>query len=249
MIVTVAIVMLKMFTDDTWCNKLSDCLLGGSVLSAEYFQLIFEILIPALIAADIIIAVPILINAHRKKKNVYSKIQSDYTLFLVAFALVLNFVVSSIVDIIPTGTTVDQYNNLINLAFSGNIIFVVLSTGIFAPIIEELIFRYCICSFYKNKKVAIFVSALLFGLAHMNLIQSSYAFVIGLLLAWLFVRTENLMVPTIIHLTVNLSSVIFEYINNYWIYFTVSLIAFVFVMHSLNNVLKQNKHTAVEVLN
>lgn len=76
---------------------------------------------------------------------------------------------------------------------------------------EEIIFRRCICNWFYNEKVGIFASAFAFGLAHMNLIQSTYAFLLGLILAYLYKKKNNLTVPTIIHIAINCSSVLFSY--------------------------------------
>jgi membrane protease YdiL (CAAX protease family) len=65
-----------------------------------------------------------------------------------------------------------------------------LYASILAPIAEELLFRGYILRTLRpyGKKFAIFGSALLFGLFHGNLLQTPYAFLMGLLLGWLTVE-------------------------------------------------------------
>lgn len=60
-----------------------------------------------------------------------------------------------------------------------------LYMSLFAPVVEELIFRGLILRGLEpfGKRFAIVVSALLFGLFHANLVQSPYAFAVGLILA------------------------------------------------------------------
>ena len=65
----------------------------------------------------------------------------------------------------------------------------------------------------KGKHKAVIISALLFGIAHLNLIQGTYAFLFGLILGELYISSKNLLRPLLFHLTVNCGSVIYEYAN------------------------------------
>jgi len=71
-----------------------------------------------------------------------------------------------------------------------------------APVTEELFFRGLVLNgFIKNYSVrkAVVASALLFALMHLNPYQFLPTFVLGLLLAWLFVRTRSLVPCLILH--------------------------------------------------
>lgn len=61
-----------------------------------------------------------------------------------------------------------------------------LYMGLGAPIVEELVFRGVILRGLEpyGKRFAIMASAVLFGLFHGNLVQSPYAFVVGLVLGY-----------------------------------------------------------------
>ena len=65
-----------------------------------------------------------------------------------------------------------------------------LYAAILAPISEELLFRGYILRTLQpyGKKFAVFGSAFLFGLFHGNLLQTPYAFLMGLLLGWVAVE-------------------------------------------------------------
>lgn len=54
------------------------------------------------------------------------------------------------------------------------------------------------------------LQALAFGVLHMNLIQGSYAFVLGAVLGWVFWRTGRLRYPIILHFAMNASSYLVE---------------------------------------
>lgn len=62
-----------------------------------------------------------------------------------------------------------------------------LYSGIFAPVMEEVLFRGLIFRGLRpcGKRFAIFGSGLLFGLFHGNLIQTPYAILMGLILGWI----------------------------------------------------------------
>lgn len=61
-----------------------------------------------------------------------------------------------------------------------------LYMGLAAPVVEELLFRGLVLRGLEpyGKRFAIVVSALLFGLFHGNLVQSPYAFAVGLVLGY-----------------------------------------------------------------
>ena len=65
-----------------------------------------------------------------------------------------------------------------------------LCAGIFAPVFEEILFRGLILRSFSDygKKFAIFASAFLFGVFHGNIIQTPWAFAVGLLLGYVTVE-------------------------------------------------------------
>lgn len=62
-----------------------------------------------------------------------------------------------------------------------------LYSAILAPVMEEILFRGLVFRGLRpyGKRFAIFGSALLFGLFHGNLLQTPYAFLVGLILGWI----------------------------------------------------------------
>ena len=73
------------------------------------------------------------------------------------------------------------------------------------PIVEELLTRKLIIDriLLYGEKTAIFVSALLFGLLHGNFYQFFYAFGIGLILGYAYVRTGKITGVIGLHMAVN----------------------------------------------
>lgn len=70
--------------------------------------------------------------------------------------------------------------------------------GLLAPLCEEIVFRGAIlrsllCSTRLSPWMAIGISALLFALVHLNPAQMPHAFVIGILLGWMYWRTGSIL--------------------------------------------------------
>lgn len=106
-----------------------------------------------------------------------------------------------------------------------------LSIAVLAPINEEIVcrgvmFEYAMRAMspgwnaidgarYRAVSARAFwiantLQALAFGALHMNLIQGSYAFVLGAVLGWVFWRTGRLRYPIILHFAMNASSYLVE---------------------------------------
>lgn len=77
--------------------------------------------------------------------------------------------------------------------------------GILAPFAEEVVFRGAILRKLlgmmdeKRHWVAIAISALVFGLVHLNIPQGIHAFLIGLLLGWMYYRTRSILPGILFH--------------------------------------------------
>ena len=106
---------------------------------------------------------------------------------------------------------VDLMKNLeINAA---NPVLMIFCVGIFGPLVEEVLFRGMV--FGKLWRVfsfwpAALISGAIFGLYHMNLVQGIYAGVFGIILAYVFEKTETIWGCYLFHALFNLSSYVIE---------------------------------------
>lgn len=102
-------------------------------------------------------------------------------------------------------------NTMINTLISGENIPAIIMVAVLAPIFEELVFRKLIIDRTRRygEVTAIMFSALAFGLFHCNLYQLFYAFGIGLILGYVYVRSGNVILTIIIHMIINGTSSIF----------------------------------------
>lgn len=105
-------------------------------------------------------------------------------------------------------------NHIAELAMDMNPIKVVVMV-ILAPIFEELIFRKLMLDRISKygEKMAIFFTALAFGLLHQNLFQFFYAFGVGLVFGYIYMRTGRIRYSIILHAIINfMGAVIAPYI-------------------------------------
>ncbi len=116
---------------------------------------------------------------------------------------------------------------LFNRIFEGDYgwIGALLKVAVVAPVVEELIFRGLILNGFRrnyNAFTAVFMSALLFALFHLNPWQFPATFILGLLLGWLVIRTNSIILAIIGHsinnLLVLLNITYWEQIQSHSIY-------------------------------
>lgn len=92
-----------------------------------------------------------------------------------------------------------------------------LVIGLLAPIAEEIVFRGAILKSLLNSRLsvgaAITISALFFALIHFNPAQMPHAFLVGLLLGWMYQRTGSIL-PCVAYHWVN-NSVAYVMYNFY----------------------------------
>jgi hypothetical protein len=82
-----------------------------------------------------------------------------------------------------------------------------LAAVVVGPVLEELLMRGILYGRLKDlmpAKAAILCSAVIFGVFHGNLVQGLHGFLVGLFLAWLMERFDNLWVPILAHMAANL---------------------------------------------
>ena len=101
-------------------------------------------------------------------------------------------------------------NPLEELLTGANLYFELVFVGLLAPIFEELVFRKLLLDRIRayGEGMAILVSGLTFGLFHGNLFQFFYAFGLGSLFAYIYLRTGRVRYTIILHAIINTFSVI-----------------------------------------
>lgn len=114
------------------------------------------------------------------------------------FSVFLNFLIS----IIKGG---EILNPALDAIFEGNFILTFLYTAIGAPIVEELIFRKILLDKVRRfgDLPAILITGIAFGLFHMNIAQIFYATALGIIFAYVTLRTNTIRYAIILHILIN----------------------------------------------
>ena len=96
-------------------------------------------------------------------------------------------------------------NPIMNYAMDGSLLAKVLFMVILAPLIEEYIFRKQLIDrmHIYGGKLAVITSALMFGLFHGNLAQMFYAFPLGLVFGYVYLKTGKLRYSIGLHMLIN----------------------------------------------
>lgn len=155
------------------------------------------------------------LNPMRELNN--TKFDKSWLLKGVTMSYAVSFVLGLLVNLInwigagfglqiPETTIPQSSNLLLNVV---NFLAVVIA----APILEETLFRGIICKGLAryNKGFAVVFSALLFAMAHLNLDQGIPVFGMGLVFAYVYMRSGSLLVPIFMHIVNNFIAMLVSY--------------------------------------
>lgn len=140
--------------------------------------------------------------------------RKTFSLFLVAFAaaMVAQLVIVVLnINLSAIGIT-NEVANEITPTKSIDFVMMFLCTAVFPAILEELLFRGAILGLLKKHGdgFAIIVSSILFGLMHGNFVQIPFAFLGGLIFAYVTIYTKSIIPAMILHFANNFLSVILQ---------------------------------------
>lgn len=103
--------------------------------------------------------------------------------------------------VLSNGEATDRVADLAMQTNIWNVVFLV----IVGPVFEEWLFRKQLIDHTRKygEKTAILLSGLAFGLFHMNLFQFFYAFLLGVMFGYIYMRTSKLRYSTAMHMIIN----------------------------------------------
>lgn len=114
--------------------------------------------------------------------------------------------------ILSSISTVSQgYRETSKLVYQSPFLIQILGLGILVPAAEELVYRGLLYKRMRQNmpfKISMVFSAIIFGAIHGNLVQFIYAGVLGLVLAYLYEKTNSLKAPIMLHVAMNITSVL-----------------------------------------
>lgn len=107
---------------------------------------------------------------------------------------------------------IPSYNEVANqLATSRASVLQLIITIVLIPIYEEIFYRGIIFGYLRknfNIIVAIVVQALVFGVMHLNLVQGIYTFILGIVLALIYMYSESILGNITVHIIFNLLGIL-----------------------------------------
>ena len=135
-------------------------------------------------------------------------LSSVVTIICISFAAmsVGNQISRIIRGVFDTLRDTPMQNPITNMTSGASLVTNILFLSVLAPIFEELMFRKYLCSRLLpfGETVAIVASAAIFGLVHGNFFQLFYAFLMGLVLGYTYVKHGNILFNIAIHALINL---------------------------------------------
>lgn len=181
-------------------------------------------------------------------KKISLKMAAATVTISLALALLANF----FADLFVGGISLFGIKNYAEMDFEitnpVEIILNIIAISIIPALSEEFAFRGIILSRLRKygDGFAVFISALLFGLLHGNIVQIPFAFIVGLGLAFVTIKTSSIIPAIITHFLNNLSSVIISIIEEnklmneeiadgfYYMFLIIVFILAVFISYKLS---------------
>ena len=163
----------------------------------------------------------------------------------------LQYVIVFITDLVPWPVEwLADHSEDTEIIMSGNIVLVIVGVSIITGLIEEIVFRALSIGRLGrafSAPVCVVISAVIFGAAHLQPVQSFYATILGLLLGSLYVRFGSVWPCIITHLSFNLAGIIGLPSNSAILYYAVLAVSigltiiFSYVIFNMIPQAKENK--------
>lgn len=147
-----------------------------------------------------------------------------YIIYLLRRSIILCRKTKPIIPFIMLGIGFSSFCNMIILKINTNevvemnILFLILSSVIVGPLVEEIIFRYMLVSKlqkFNNKIVTILLASFIFAIMHNGIINIIYTFILGIILNIVYLKNKNLLYPMIVHSSANLIALFLTGYNVY----------------------------------
>lgn len=189
---------------------------GGFDMAAAMDYIYENIMLINLVTQIVCIPVMILIyymdcrKRRAQESTTYERVPFLLYLCIIPVAIGLCGGLNRLISFFPDSLT-DSYAELSESMFSADMWIQVASMVFGAGMLEELLFRGVtyrrLKSILPQKKYAAVISAALFGVFHGNFVQFIYAFLLGLVLVYVYEKYKSLAAPMLLHMAANAMSV------------------------------------------
>lgn len=182
------------------------------LLKSNNFSIIFSFVVQYLIGFPIFCLIMKKIPKSAPEKSKLSlKSFFKYGAVSMAFVFFGNSISMTIMSVIESALGIVSENAVNTILTKTDLLFSILVVGIAGPVVEELMFRKMFVDRLRpyGDALAVFLPALMFGLIHGNLYQFFYAFLLGMIFSYVYLRTGKIVYSTLIHIFINLFCGIF----------------------------------------
>lgn len=141
----------------------------------------------------------------------YEKVRPVQYLFALGLGLASSYAANNMLLISGLMETTEEYAQLAEQFFKGNLAAELLGLGLVIPVVEEMVFRGLMYERLKeimDFRWAAVLAAVSFGAAHGNLVQGIFSFFLGLLMVYVYERYHSLLAPVLFHMVSNILAVI-----------------------------------------
>ena len=166
----------------------------------------------SLVLSQLTIILPFVIYCIVKKENTFRMIRMKKIKFSTALLSVGIAIFSyPVVVLLNMVSMIFVENAMINVmpdVLQMGLIPGLILMALLPALVEETIFRGMIYNTYSKRRpiIGILLSALLFGLMHMNFNQLPYALYLGIIMALVMEACDSIIAPMIVHFTMNATS-------------------------------------------
>ncbi|MCX7773427.1 MAG: CPBP family intramembrane metalloprotease [Clostridia bacterium] len=155
---------------------------------------------------------------------------------LIPLGFSLNILTIFMINILPIPASVmEDYASSVSVLDNKSVTVTLLTTVLFAPLFEEILFRGLILNSLKRimwVPLAIVIESAIFGLMHGQILWMCYAGVLGIFLSVIRLRYRSLYASMLLHAVYNATSYILQLagdLNNQWIFNVILLISSLFM--------------------
>lgn len=156
------------------------------------------------------------VNIRHKERNFDIRVHGrkfnrKLVLHLIGAGMFATLGVSRFILMLPLDGILGNYSEVKNTYEAGGFLLQLFVLGLLTPIVEELLFRglvYKRLKVYYDGVISAYISAIIFGIVHLNLLQGLYAFAMGIVFTFVYERCKSIYGPIIIHVVANLTGVI-----------------------------------------
>jgi len=168
---------------------------------------------------SVIVCFPFFVHFIKKDRKYYQekenlnifKLNKEILFFAFLIGIFASMGISKLVTLFPIDNILGSYQK-VQTSFSENTLpLQIIVLVIAGPILEELLFRGII--FYRIKKytdaiTGAYISSIIFGIYHFNLVQGLYGAMLGILLSFVYEKQKSILAPIILHIGANLAALL-----------------------------------------